>query len=251
MPGLPSSPPKPVTDLWQPDLVRLPELKAARRGFRWFARGLMKALLALLLRVELRGLENFPRHGPAVVVINHLGDADAALLLGLLPVDLEALGKLELRQFPVLGKLMDMYGIIWVHRGQPDRRAIRAALDGFAEGRVLVIAPEGRYSLIHGLEQGTGGAAFLARKADVPIVPVALTGTENPRVYGNMRRLRRTQASLTVGVPFRLNGPRGSSKDGWRLAEDTRRIMETLAAMLPPEYRGVYAEQSERSERQE
>lgn len=241
MPAPPSSPPKPVTDLWQPDLIHLPKLTAARRGFRMFARGLMKILIALFLRVELRGLENFPKAGPALVVINHLGDADAALLLGLLPVKPEALGKLELRQIPVLGKLLDMYGIIWLHRGQPDRRAMRAALDGFAEGRFILIAPEGRFSLIHGLEQGTDGAAFLARKGDVPVVPVALTGTQNPNVYGNMHRLRRTPVSLTVGVPFRLGGPQGSAGNGRGLADDTRRIMQTLAAMLPPEYRGVYA----------
>ena len=59
---------------------------------------------------------------------------------------------------------MDWYGIIWLHRGQADRRAIRAALDGFAEGRIIVIAPEGRYSLVGGLEEGSRAQRFWLSK---------------------------------------------------------------------------------------
>ena len=57
---------------------------------------------------------------------------------------------------------MDWYGTIWVHRGRPDRRALRAALNGLAEGRMLAIAPEGRESISGELEQGTDGAAYIA-----------------------------------------------------------------------------------------
>ena len=118
------------------------------------------------------------------MVINHLGDADAPLLVSSVPVMLDALGKVELYDLPILGKMMDWYGVIWLHRGRADRRAMRAALDALAEGRILVIAPEGRYSLIGGLEEGEHGAAFLAYKADVPIVPVVVTGTRRRHRQG-------------------------------------------------------------------
>lgn len=233
----PSSPPKPVAGVWRPELVRLPRLTPARRIFRALARGLLKLVKAVCLRAEVRGLENFPGHGPALVVINHRGDADTPLVVASLPVEIDALGKIELYDFPVLGKLMDWYGVIWLHRGQADRRALRAALDGLAAGRVLVIAPEGRYSLIDGLEAGGEGAAFLARRADVPIVPIALTGTDNAHVYASLRRLRRARVTLTVGTPFCLEG---QAEGPGRLQEDTRRIMRALADLLPPELRGVY-----------
>jgi 1-acyl-sn-glycerol-3-phosphate acyltransferase len=209
-------------------------------------RWLMRLIAGLCLKADVRGLENFPAGGPALLVTNHLGDADAALLLAALPAEIEAVGKIEMYDFPIIGKLMHWYGTIWVHRGRPDIRALRAALRGLEQGRMIVIAPEGRYSLIGGLEEGTDGAAFLAYKAGVPVVPVAMTGTENQNVYGHLRRLRRAPVTLTVGEPFRLADRTDRSS---RLAEsihaDTQRIMESLARLLPPEYQGLYARGNE------
>jgi 1-acyl-sn-glycerol-3-phosphate acyltransferase len=232
-----SPPPKPVTELWRPELVRLPKLTWARRAFRQFARGLMKFAAWLCLRVEREGLENLPRCGPALIVINHLGDADTAALLSSFPYAPDALGKIELYDVPVLGRLIEWYGVIWLHRGRPDKRAIRAALDGLAEGRVILIAPEGRYTLTGALEEGSGGAAFLAYKSGAPIVPVAFTGTENENVYGHLRRLKRARVTLKVGKMFGLAGQADRSE---RMREGTRQIMEALASLLPDAYRGAY-----------
>jgi 1-acyl-sn-glycerol-3-phosphate acyltransferase len=233
----PFPPPKPITKIWRPELTRLPRLNWARRAFRAFARLLARALVQLLTEAEFRGLGQIPTHGPALIAVNHLGDADTAILLAALPAAPEALGKIELYDFPILGKLMDWYGIIWLHRGQPDRRALHCALDGLAEGRFMVIAPEGRYSLIRGLEEGGPGAAYLALKAKAPIVPIALTGTENANIYGNLRRWKRAQVTLSVGEPFHLAG---ASYDRARVRAGTRQIMESLARLLPVEYRGTY-----------
>jgi 1-acyl-sn-glycerol-3-phosphate acyltransferase len=237
MPTQPSPPPKPVSEVWRPELTRLPRLHWARRWFRGFARGLCWLVIKLCTKRTIEGLENFPRKGPALVVINHLGDTDAPLLVSSVQASLDALGKIELYDFPVLGKLMDWYGVIWLHRGLADRRAMRAALDGFAEGRIIVIAPEGRYSLIGGLEEGSQGAAYLAHKADVPIVPVVVIGTENKHVYGHLRRLQRAPVTFRVGKAFRLS-QQANRRDMMR--EETRLIMESLANLLPETYRGVY-----------
>jgi 1-acyl-sn-glycerol-3-phosphate acyltransferase len=106
-----------------------------------------------------------------------------------------------------------------------------------AVGRIIVIAPEGRYSLSGGLEKGTPGAAFLAYKADVPIVPVVVIGTENPYVYGHLKRLRRAPVTFRVGKAFRLS-QQTDRRDMMR--EGTRQIMESLAKLLPESYRGAY-----------
>jgi 1-acyl-sn-glycerol-3-phosphate acyltransferase len=248
----------------------LPALTPARRLVRGLLRGLVRFLVFCFTRTEVSGLEKFPEYGPALVVMNHLGDADPLIMLAFLPVFPEALAKIELYNLPVLGALFHAYGVIWVHRGQPDRKALRAALEGLQAGKFVGVAPEGRESPLGALEEGTEGAAFLAMKADVPLVPVTVTGTQNARLYGNMKRLRRTPVTLRVGKAFvlpklalnrspacppartsgRCGGQARERSEGaakeqadrhGALREATRLIMERLARQLPPEYRGVYS----------
>jgi 1-acyl-sn-glycerol-3-phosphate acyltransferase len=221
--------------------VRLASLTPGRRLFRLFAKGLTRFLTFFLLRADVRGLEKFPWRGPALIVFNHLGDADTVLMLAALPFrsPAEGMGKIELNDHWFVGPIFRAYGIIWVHRGQPDRKALRAALDGLAEGRMVALAPEGRQTVIGGLEEGNAGAAFLAIKSGAVVVPVALTGTENSNVYGHLRRLRRAPVTLTVGEPFFIQ----ESREGGRqatLQEGTRQIMQSIARLLPESYRGTY-----------
>ncbi len=105
------------------------------------------------------------------------------------------------------------------------------------EGRLIAIAPEGRESLTGSLEGGTGGAAYLALKMDVPLIPVTFTGTENKRIYTNLKHFRRTDITLTIGTAFNLK-----QMPDWREAvtEGTDLIMRKLAQQLPPAYRGIY-----------
>ncbi len=234
-----SNPPKPVSSLWHPELTRLPPLHFWRRAYRLLARLLARLVVSLLTKTTVTGLEYFPRRGPALIVLNHLGDADTAAVLAVLPRAPDALGKLELiYEFPVLGKIMDWYGTIWLHRGRPDRHALECGVQALREGRCLAIAPEGRYTLVHGLEHGSSGAAYVAMRAGVPLIPLALTGTENSKVYGSLRRLQRPRISLTLGRPIRLKP--GTDLTPRALKEATAEIMQTLARLLPPEYRGVY-----------
>jgi 1-acyl-sn-glycerol-3-phosphate acyltransferase len=232
-----SLPPKPVSEVWRPDLTRLPRLSPWRRVFRLVMLAALRSISFFFLKPTMRGLENLPKRGPALIVINHLGEADIALLAAALPVVPDAIGKIELYYLRILGRLSDWYGIIWLHRGRADRRALRAALAALEESRVLVIAPEGRYTRMGGLEPAGNGAAFLALQTGAPIVPVAMTGTENSNVYPNMRRLRRTPVTLTAGAPFCLRAGSDRQRD---LETGTERIMQALAGLLPVEYRGVY-----------
>jgi 1-acyl-sn-glycerol-3-phosphate acyltransferase len=233
----PSSPtPKPVSQVWRPELTCMPRLTWGRRMFRGFIKDLCRFAIFVCTKATVHGLENYPRKGPALVVINHLDDPDAVLVLASLPEIPEIIGKIELRDLPVLGPVMDGIGIIWVHRGRPDRRTIQTALDALGQGRRVIIAPEGRESVSRALEAGTDGAAYLALKAGVPLVPITLTGTQH--VYGNLKKLRRTPVTLTVGVPFVL--PQQDDHRG-AIREGTRFIMEMLAHQLPKEYRGVYS----------
>ncbi|HEX5809304.1 MAG TPA: lysophospholipid acyltransferase family protein [Anaerolineales bacterium] len=237
MPDQLSIPPKPITEVWRPELVALPKLTFARRVFRQLLRLLMKFLILALTRSTVTGMENFPKKGPAVVVINHLGDADAVLLGASIPYMIDAMGKIELNDHWLAGPVLRAYGLIWVHRGRPDRKALRSALDGLAEGRLVTIAPEGRQSLIGGLEEGNEGAAFLALKSGAPILPIAMTGTENANIWRHVRRFKRAPVTLAVGKPFFL---REHADRQEMMREGTRQIMQSLADLLPESYRGNY-----------
>ncbi len=235
MQNQPSSQPKPVTDWWRPDLSNLPRLTLARRSFRLFMRGVAKLLVLVTMRATISGLENFPKTGPALIVINHLGDADVVLLAACIPYSIDGLGKVENDEHWLVGPTFRAYGVIGVHRGRPDRKAIRSALDGLAEGRMLALAPEARQSLTGKLEEGTEGAAFLAMKSGASIVPVAMTGTENENIYNRRRWWRRARVTLSVGQPFKLQEQADRQK---MLREGTAQIMESLAILLPESYVG-------------
>lgn len=240
MQNLPSLPPKPVSEVWRPELTRLPDYswrrKLVRRALQWMER----LLVAMRLKLTVRGLENFPARGPALIVLNHLGDADIVVILSQLRTqEIDPLAASNLYDIPALRFVAEAYGVIWLHRGRPDRRALSCALESLQRGRFVTIAPEGRESVVGGLEQGLDGAAFLALRAEVPIVPIALTGTENPRIYNFKHWGKRAPVTMTVGQPFRLAH---SDDRHANLKNGTEQIMHQLARLLPKEYQGVYRE---------
>jgi 1-acyl-sn-glycerol-3-phosphate acyltransferase len=105
-------------------------------------------------------------------------------------------------------------------------------------GEVLGVAPEGtRADESHALQEAKAGAAYIATRADVPIVPVGIVGTE--KIVHNLLRLRRTRVLITFGEPFRL--PEVGHVRTQKLHEYTDLIMSRIAELLPEAYRGVYA----------
>ncbi len=201
---------------------------------------LVIVLLKLLTHWEVEGRENLPPGGPLLVVFNHIAWWDAPLAIASLPWKMTGIALKDLRSVPVTGRLLSLAKVIWVDRGRYDREALRKALTVLKEGGVLSIAPEGRMSVTGALERGKTGPVFLAEKAGVPLLPIAITGTE--RVLAAWRGLRRPRVKLIIGEAFRLPelpSP-GSAKE--RRQAEADYIMLKLAELLPLEYRGVYAD---------
>lgn len=200
-------------------------------------RAIDEALVRLFIRRETVGMENLP-DPPYILVTNHLSVFDTPLLLTVCPHTIRAFAALKHRRNPLYGSLLSAMGSIWVKRGQVDRDALRQALDVLKRGEVLGMAPEGTRSRgTHALQQGKTGPAYLATRADVPLVPVGITGSET--IDQNLFRLRRTPVRIVVGKPFRL--PNTGRARGPMLREYTELIMHRIAELLPERYRGVYA----------
>jgi 1-acyl-sn-glycerol-3-phosphate acyltransferase len=200
-------------------------------------RAIVDILVNLFIRREYVGLENFPAP-PYILAINHLSVFDTPVLLTICPHTIRALTAAKHKRNPIYAPLLAIMGSIWVRRGEVDRHALREALDVLKQGGVLGLAPEGtRARGTYALQEGKTGTAYLATRADVPIVPVGLAGTE--QIKDNLPRLRRTYVRAVVGKPFRL--PESGRVRGQKLHEYTDLIMHRIAELLPEEYRGVYA----------
>ena len=194
-------------------------------------------LLKIVARVDVQGLENLPT-GPFVVVINHLSSFDTLTGIAVGPVrQATTFAAIEHRSDPIGGWILDQLGVIWVRRGEADRDAIKIALDELKSGTVMAMAIEGTRSRTGGLQPGKSGSAFLASRTHVPLLPAAIWGTE--RIISNLKRLRRSDVHLRIGKPFPLPEGRANTE---QLEEYTDQVMLKIAALLPPQYRGVYAE---------
>ncbi|MBP7691174.1 MAG: 1-acyl-sn-glycerol-3-phosphate acyltransferase [Anaerolineales bacterium] len=201
-------------------------------------RRLFAAVVWLLLKPEVSGLENVPAEGGFLLVMNHLAMADPTLAFVYLPRQVMIFAADKWRSMWLIRWVVETIGVIWVARGEADRHAIRQALEVLRSGWVMGMAPEGTRSPTRALQAGKTGAAYLADRAGVPLVPVAVWGTE--QLTSNVRRLRRTPVRMAVGPAFRL--PTNGHAKTEDLAVQTDEIMCRIAALLPPQYRGVYAE---------
>ena len=205
--------------------------------FYYVARVIVRVLLKLLTRCQVKGRENIPSQGPLLIVANHLSLADPPLLGVSLGRKVIFIAKKELFRFRLIGYFIGSLGAFSVHRGQLDRKAMRQAYQVLADGLALVMFPEGTRSRSGRLRPAFPGPALIAMRSGAPILPVGIIGTE--KIRGVTWLLRRPQITVNVGHPFYLP-PVSSRLTKAGLAELTNYIMGHIAELLPLEYRGDY-----------
>jgi 1-acyl-sn-glycerol-3-phosphate acyltransferase len=153
----------------------------------------------LFTRARALGLENVPKTGGAVYAINHLHWIDIPLIGLLSPRTVYFVAKAEAANFPVLGGFLRLHGAIAIHRGESDREAVRRMRDEARAGHVIGL-------FVEGTRQKTGrpgvaqpGAAMVGMQEGVPIIPVAIYGTQFWKP-GNFRR-----CTVMFGEPLRFD----------------------------------------------
>lgn len=209
----------------------------AQKIFRIFVR----FVLFIIARVDLVGYENLPQGG-FILAANHLGRLDSAMLYyGIEREDIIMPVAEKYKHHWLFGPLVRMLGGFFINRFDADVQAIREVLKRLKKGGVFVIAPEGTRSKTEALQEARPGVAFFASKSGLPIVPIALTGTEDRAVVENLKHFRKSHITVTAGKPFVLPPLKGQDRDQ-ALEAATTEIMCQIGAMLPEKYRGFYAE---------
>lgn len=187
---------------------------------------------------QLRGVANVPTTGPLLIVSNHVGTADPVLIGAWTPRPVWFMAKSELFVRWLSRTVVTAYHAFPVIRHSPDRKALRRAIGLLRQGQAVVLFPEGHRSDDGRLHRAEPGAGFLARHSQAPLVPLAISGTQN--VLGRHGLIpRRAPVAMAFGPAFSIpeRNRDGSLMDHQQTADY---LMTKIAELLPSEAQGDY-----------
>ena len=224
--GKPAKSHKPAKNLYEPYDTPM---------WFWVAfRTVARFIFFLKLHVHLIGLDNVPKQGAFIIASNHLSWMDVPLVPSYLKRKVVYMAKEELF-YGKAGWIIRLFGAFPVKRGEADRQSLRAADTRLKAGKIFMIFPEGTRSKIQQLGQGHVGLGMIALRAGVPVVPVAIWGSEY-----TFKKLR-PDVTISYGEPLILT-PRGKKITREDIEDATTEVMRRIAAMMPPSYRGMYGD---------
>lgn len=207
----------------------------------------IRFLIRLVLKVGDAELATFPAKGPLIVVGNHLNLLEVPLMYShLYPRPVTGWAKEETLKNPFYNWLFhNAFHAITVKRGEIDQNAVAQALQALKDGYILAVSPEGTRSYDGRLQPAKPGVVLLAVKSKAPILPMTYYGHE--LIWKRLLTFRRAPFLIRIGHPFTID------THGEALSRDIRQeiadeIMYQMAALLPPDYRGVYSDMSQARE---
>ena len=212
-------------------MIRKNVLRLIQKIFYWFFK--------IFTHYETEGEEHLSVAGPAILVVNHLSILDSPLIYSQIKRDdFSVLVATKHRKNPLYRFLVDLIQGIWIDRFILEIEPLKQILAFLKKGGMIAIAPEGTRSRTHQLLPAKNGVSYIAWKTNAVIVPVAIAGTQD--IVPSLLRFKRAHVMLRVGEPFRLPPVNRETRDE-DLQRNTDEIMCRIALMLPPHYRGYYA----------
>ena len=204
-------------------------------------RSIVRFVMNVIADIEVVGMEKLPK-GNVIVAANHLGRLDTAVLLYLLDREDIIMAVAEkYKDHPLFGAIGRAVDAVWLNRFEADFAALREILARMQKGGLFVIAPEGTRSKTASMQEGKMGVAFLASKSGYPVLPVALTGTEDSGIVSNLKRFRRSKIKVVASELLYIEIPKGKGREQ-AMREATDEIMCQIGALLPESYRGFYSD---------
>lgn len=178
----------------------------------------------LMTRARAYGSERVPQTGGLVYAINHFHWIDIPIVGSLSPRNVDFVAKIEAAGYPALGRFLRWHGTIGIRRGESDREAVRMMRASARDGHVVGLFVEGTRQKSGVPGQAQPGAAMVALQEDVPVVPVAVYGTQFWKI-GNF-----APCSIAFGEPVRFEGlPKGGRGYKEATVEIERRIHALVA----------------------
>jgi 1-acyl-sn-glycerol-3-phosphate acyltransferase len=156
----------------------------------------------VLFRVRLSGEERLPASGGFVLAPSHRSMMDIPFLALVTKRRIRYMGKVEVFNIPVLGAIFGALGGFPVARDGTDRKAVRESMDMLRSGEILAVFPEGTRQNGPKIQPLQPGAAYLALRAGVPIVPVGIAGSEEILRGGGRKWPRFGRVAVVVGEPL-------------------------------------------------
>jgi 1-acyl-sn-glycerol-3-phosphate acyltransferase len=204
----------------------------------YFGRFLIHLVVLPFANWRVTGRENVREKGPFIIVCNHLHLADPPMIAASLKLKTVFLAKEDLFRDGWSRFWVSNFGAIPVNRNGMDREAIRQAESWLKRGVSVIIFPEGGRSPNARLQQAFPGAALIAARTGLPILPVSIAGSDKFKDLWWCFR-HRPEVTINIGRPFRpaFTGDSTPREQRQRLTAD---IMARIAALLPPRYRGAY-----------
>ena len=193
-----------------------------------FVRAVVGGFCRVFWRVRVRGLEHIPPEGPFILSPVHRSNVDTPLVALMGRRTLRFMGKDTMWKLRVSDWFFTSMGGFPVHRGTPDRDALRSCERLLADGQALVIFPEGTRRSGPVVDELFEGPAYLAGKLQVPILPVGIGGSEGAMPKGS-RGIRPVKISIVVGEPISPPRPTESGRVG---RQGVRALTEQLQQRL-------------------
>ena len=202
-------------------------------------RSIISWLMKKLTRTTFLGVENIPVEGGILIACNHMSRMDIPVLF-ITPKrpEMTALITTKYLKYPLLRWFIVTAEGIWLDRETADFSAFQKAVEALQQGKAVGISPEGTRSQTAKLLEGKPGAALLALRTGVPVIPVALSGTEDSA--DKMRHFKRPVITVEYGKPILPPKLDRSDRED-QLEKLTTEIMCQIAAMLDEKYHGFYA----------